>query len=292
MSATPTLLRVKRRKNDDPSDVLVLSAKKRKTESGSTSSEDEGSIKILKLAATIDAKDDGLKLTETVNNILSKKNYPNFDELKLKYKKSISSNKVEKEVKETVKENRIESRYRLVAQKRALKIDDIEDWPSDEPETKSKKSETGSQEEKELFHLYDVVSEEVKSDIKEVKSEKEEEKISCNGVEMIREYVDAKNSEDEYGYVYDVYYTDALDGETAVSVAWFSKPKVESITVSLRKPHKIKGLYILGGIFATLVLDNTPNLFVLDLIYPIWCSQKLMPFFRQNTLFIYLFHQF
>ena len=225
MSATPTLLRVKRRKNDDPSDVLVLSAKKRKTESGSTSSEDEGSIKILKLAATIDARDDGLKLTETVNNILSKKNYPNFDELKLKYKKSISSNKVEKEVKETVKENRIESRYRLVAQKRALKIDDIEDWPSDEPETKSKKSETGSQEEKELFHLYDVVSEEVKSDTKEVKSEKEEEKISCNGVEMIREYVDAKNSEDEYGYVYDVYYTDALDGETAVSVAWFSKPK-------------------------------------------------------------------
>lgn len=216
MSTTPTLLRVKRRKNDDPLDVLVLSAKKRKTESAS--SEEEGNIKILKLAATIDVKDDGLKLTETVTNILSKKNYPNFEELKLKYKKSLSSKQVDKEVKETVKENRVESRFRLVAQKRALKIEDMEEWPNDavEPDSKSQKSEAGSQEEKELFHLYDVVSEDVKNDLKETKSEpKEVEKISCNGMEMIREYVDAKNSEDEYGYVYDVYYTDALDGETA-----------------------------------------------------------------------------
>merc|ERR1711983_476837 len=32
---------------------------------------------------------------------------------------------------------------------------------------------------------------------------------------VITEYVDAQKSEEDYGYVYDVYYTDAIDGESA-----------------------------------------------------------------------------
>ena len=33
---------------------------------------------------------------------------------------------------------------------------------------------------------------------------------------MIREYVDAQQSEEDYGYVYDVYYTDGTDGKSEV----------------------------------------------------------------------------
>ena len=191
MSVTPTLLRVKRRKNEDPSDVLVLSSKKRKTESDSSDGESE--IKILKLAATIDAKDSGIKLTETVNNILSKKNYPNFEELKEKYKKSVaspSSKTVSSEVKNQLSCARTDHRFRLVAQKRSLKVEELEEWPVDEePEAKSQKSEEAAPDkDKELFHLFDVVSDaDTKSSGECDKAEPE--KVSCNGVEMIREYV-------------------------------------------------------------------------------------------------------
>ena len=92
ITSTPTLLRVKRRKNDDPLDVLVLEAKKRKTDPTSEVG-DVANIKILKLATTIDADDSksGQKLTETVSKILAKRNYPNFEELKQRYKKSLNT---------------------------------------------------------------------------------------------------------------------------------------------------------------------------------------------------------
>ena len=38
---TPTLLRVKRRKNEDPKDVLILSAKKRKADDTESDEESE-----------------------------------------------------------------------------------------------------------------------------------------------------------------------------------------------------------------------------------------------------------
>ena len=59
--STPTVIRVKRRITDDPSDILVLSAKRIRTESGSNySAETEKStagkgqdIRLLKLAGTV-----------------------------------------------------------------------------------------------------------------------------------------------------------------------------------------------------------------------------------------------
>eukprot|EP00092_Neocalanus_flemingeri_P027720 GFUD01030091.1.p1 GENE.GFUD01030091.1~~GFUD01030091.1.p1 ORF type:complete len:355 (-),score=120.56 GFUD01030091.1:119-1183(-) len=208
--STPTILRVKRRKNQDPSEVLVLSAKKRKADD---TIEAEDNIKILKLAATVDVKDDPAKLTQTVNKILAKKNAPNFEELKQRYKKSLSvKNSPMHQAKLATEESRQESRFKLVAQKRALKIEDLEEWPenenSDKPEVDSNDKES-----KELYRLYDVVSE----DTEKKPVEKESDKISCNGVEMIREFVDAKkdcSAESEYGYVYDVYYTQGCDGDT------------------------------------------------------------------------------
>ena len=92
---TPTLLRVKRRKSEDPKDVLILSAKKRRA---NDSESDEEKIKVLKLAGTVDAHDtkDKDELSKTVTKILAKKNYPNFEELKEKYKKSLNSSSKEK----------------------------------------------------------------------------------------------------------------------------------------------------------------------------------------------------
>ena len=195
MSSTPTLLRVKRRKTEDPTDVLVLSSKKRKTDSDV---DEEGNIKILKLAATIDANDTGIKLTETVTNILAKKNYPNFEELKNRYKKSLSSKSGSSAIKESKskasEESRQDQRFRLVAQKRALKLDELEEWPSEADDNKETPKSEDDSEDKELFHLYDVVSDknsDHENNTKDNKSSKEE-KISCNGVEMIREYVDAQ----------------------------------------------------------------------------------------------------
>ena len=180
--------------------------------------EEGNSIKILKLAATIDASEakSGEKLTETVTKILSKKNRPNFEELKQKYKKSLNNSltHVSKDAKEKVTASRQENKFRLVSQKRSLKVEELEDWP-EEASLKStdEKLEAAS---KEVFHLYDVVSDGLdKPDQKD--DTKKEEKISCNGVEMIREYVDAQKSEEDYGYVYDVYYTDELDGKSEVN---------------------------------------------------------------------------
>ena len=219
--AGPTLLRVKRRKNDDPSEVLVLSAKKRKTDATSGPEDEEGnSIKILKLAATIDASEakSGEKLTETVSKILAKKNHPNFEELKQKYKKSLSksSTNVSKDAKEKVAASRQENKFRLVSQKRSLKVEELEEWPEEESQKSKADEKVTTSSTNELFHLYDVVSDDLVKPDQENNTKKE--KISCNGVEMIREYVDAQKSEEDYGYVYDVYYTDGIDGKSEVDV--------------------------------------------------------------------------
>ena len=229
--AAPTLLRVKRRKNDDPSEVLVLSAKKRKTD---TEDGEGNSIKILKLAATIDASEakSGEKLTETVSKILAKKNRPNFEELKQKYKKSLtnSSTNVAKDAKERVTASRQENKFRLVSQKRSLKVGDLEEWPEAVDASEKSTGEKVAAASKEVLHLYDDVSDGVdKPDQKN--DTKKEEKISCNGVEMIREYVDAQKSEEDYGYVYDVYYTDELDGKSGVNGSEFSTARQMKIFI-------------------------------------------------------------
>jgi len=168
--AASTILRVKRRKTDDPSDVLVLSAKKRKADDVLDAGD---SIKIMKLAGTVDVEDDPIKLTQTVNKILEKKNVPNFEELKARYKKSMSAkNSPLHQAKTDAKESRQDSRYRFVAQKRALNIDELEDWP-DKKETNDSEKSVGSNEKesKRLFKLYDVVSEAIEKETVIPKSE-------------------------------------------------------------------------------------------------------------------------
>ena len=194
-TATPALLRVKRRKCEDPKDVLILSAKKRKA---NDSESGEEKIKVLKLAGTLNADDTKVKdeLSKTVTKILAKKNYPNFEELKEKYKKSVSGSTKEKskqKVKSEISSHREDSKFRLVAQKRSLKLEELEDWPSQDDEKSDNCASSSDSPEKELFHIYDVISDTGTEDEEKKKKEKPvPEKISCNGVEMVREFVDTK----------------------------------------------------------------------------------------------------
>ena len=174
---TPTLLRVKRRKSEDPKDLLILSAKKRKA---NDSESEEEKIKVLKLAGTVDADDTTVKdeLSKTVTKILAKKNYPNFEELKEKYKKSVSGSTKEKskqKVKSEISAHREDSKFRLVAQKRSLKLEELEDWPQAEEKSDQCASSSDSPE-KELFHIYDVISDTGTEDEKKKKKKPEPEK--------------------------------------------------------------------------------------------------------------------
>ncbi|XP_023319556.1 probable RNA polymerase II nuclear localization protein SLC7A6OS [Eurytemora carolleeae] len=186
MSSTPTLLRVKRRITEDPTDIFVLSAKRLK------SSSEDGTVKMLKLAGTVEQGDED-KLNQTLSRIINKKNVPNFAELKNKYKQSTKEkSSTENRTKEKEKE-RNNDRYRVVNTNRAIRIEELEAWSEEN-------SDKSPDQEEPLYHLYDIVQHQ-----DEEKEAAGGEKLSCNGVEMIREYVSKSSDEN---YVYDVYYAE------------------------------------------------------------------------------------
>ena len=201
MMGTPTLLRVKRLRTTDPSEMIVIKAKKRRAEEGEGREEE---FKILKLAATVDEKGDSSKLNEAVTKILAKKTAPrSYEELKERYKKSCNSRTIKQPALKD-KEAREEQRFRLIAQKRAITLDDLEDW-GEEEEVKEKS--LPMRDGKELFKLYDVVGEVEPAEVEHEKVGGE--KVMCNGVELVREFVGGNQGIVDSSYVYDVYYTDA-----------------------------------------------------------------------------------
>jgi len=207
---TPTLLRVKRLRTADPSEMIVIKAKKRRAE------EDEGEgrgddFKILKLATTVDEKGDSSKLNEAVTKILAKKTAPrSYEELKERYKKScISTTKLPGANDREAREARDEQRFRLVAQKRAIRLDDLEDWAEEEDEVEEKEGTPPVMEGRELYKLYDLVGEGEPAEAD--RGQVEGEKVMCNGVELVREFVGGKQGDVDSSYVYDVYYTDGIE---------------------------------------------------------------------------------
>ena len=103
----------------------------------------------LKLAGTVEVKDDLKKL----------KNAPNDEELRARYKKSVTVKKSPLEqAKNALKESRQESRYRFVAQKRTLKIGELEEWPGN---NSCDKLDAGGndKESNRLSKVHDVISE-------------------------------------------------------------------------------------------------------------------------------------
>ena len=206
---TPTLLRVKRLRTTDPSDMIVIKAKKRRAEDSEEFQEEN--FKILKLATTVAIKGDSGKLNEAVTKIMAKKKAAprSYQELKERYKKSFSGGTKQPTDKEKDKEAREEQRYRLVAHKRAIRLDDLEDWGEDDLD--EREGSPPVREGKELFKLYDVVGE---GGEEEEVVKAGEEKVMCNGVELVREYVGSgKSRGGESKYVYDVYYTEGAEDE-------------------------------------------------------------------------------
>jgi len=200
-----TILRVKRLRTQDPSEVIVVKPKKRRADDSEETT--EPSLKLLKLAGTVEIQGDTENKSKAIKKILLKKSAPNFSELKETYKnRMVNSESAVEKSRAASKDASVENRYRIVNKKRAINIETLEEWPDVEED-----SIKAQNEDKPLFHLIDVVSE--KEEAEEMEKTGKQERISCNGVEMIREYVSSKKSEDEYGYVYDLYYTDQQGGD-------------------------------------------------------------------------------
>eukprot|EP00088_Acartia_fossae_P051032 TRINITY_DN5729_c0_g1_i2.p1 TRINITY_DN5729_c0_g1~~TRINITY_DN5729_c0_g1_i2.p1 ORF type:complete len:388 (-),score=112.96 TRINITY_DN5729_c0_g1_i2:795-1883(-) len=195
--STPTVIRVKRRITEDPSDILVLSAKRIRTESGSNYSAETDKtqagkgqdIRLLKLAGTVEQSSG----QQDIAKIIHKKKLPNFEELKKQYKKSStkSSTKTRAKAKNIERE---EERFRVVSSNRSIQ----------ETEDDSEKKDTDEKdpEQNPMYQLYDVFEE---KDKEKTTKEKAPERLSCNGVEMIREYRGKPISDD---YVYDLYFAE------------------------------------------------------------------------------------
>ena len=118
----------------------------------------------LKLAATVEVKYYPKKLKHIANKILAKKNAPNVEELKARYKRSVrEKNSPLDQAKNAMKESRQESRDRFVAQKRTLKIGELEEWPGN---NSSDKLDAGGndKESNRLSQLHDVTSEDLENE--------------------------------------------------------------------------------------------------------------------------------
>jgi len=190
--STPTLIRLKRRITDDPSDILVLSAAKRsRTSSVGTTNSSTEPVRLLKLAGTIEKDVDG-----AIEKIVQKKKLPNFEELKKQYRKVTLKSNTSKRAKDKEIE-REKERYRVVNTKRSMQENE---------ENLENVSEVGS-ELSPMYQLFDVLDDKEKD--KEV-TRPAAERLSCNGVEMIREYRSkpGSGSPEDQDYVYDVYYAD------------------------------------------------------------------------------------
>jgi hypothetical protein len=186
---TPTLIRVKRRITDDPSDILVLSAKRCRT--SESPGEGGGSdVRLLKLAGTVQTCEE-----QGIASIVQKKKLPNFEELKKQYKKSSvkSSTKSRAKAKGVDREAQ---RLRVVNTKRSIQEND------ESTDNKDEDNPT-STEQNSIYKLYDIFDEKDKENEKKTAAP---ERLSCNGVEMIREYRSQPQADSDY--VYDVYYAE------------------------------------------------------------------------------------
>jgi len=207
-SSSPAVLRVRRLKNSPASSLLVLQACRKRKAEASEEAEAGGlaSIKILKLAATLPAGDCRAEAKE-ISQIIQRKETPghSMKELKERYKQSLGDKVSSEQAKVDLTEKRCDKRFKLVSVKREIKLNDLEDWP-DTVDQSPQTEKTDNN----LFHMYDLVSEDTEKDsVKKVQTiDVNQEKVSCNGVEMIREYVGNKvdPSDGENPYVYDIYY--------------------------------------------------------------------------------------
>ncbi|CAD5116945.1 DgyrCDS5784 [Dimorphilus gyrociliatus] len=181
-----TIVRVKRRRDEKPADSLVFSRKRARLENGVASKSEEGikdQEQVFKFAGTVQPED---KVVPHVKSAIKK------DKLQREYKRHELGDF--KEDNRDIKQSSSKSgRYKIVSEKRAIELDSLDG----ELETEKKNLDN-------KYTLLDITTDDKKET---------EEKLGCNGEEMIRTQSDLE-------YVYDVYYYNKGD---------FGDPRIDEI---------------------------------------------------------------
>ncbi|KAM3584265.1 hypothetical protein VKS41_003089 [Umbelopsis sp. WA50703] len=222
-----TILRIKRKRNEEPLEALLVqqeaerqnSRGQRKMRKNTESKGDEEEAKnvLPKL----------FRLAETVNE-QSFRNVIEARKLKERITRRIQpGSRPSTPSPETRKEQRAEkqqldaktARYRVIQQNRRNK-----EAPTGPPQVESASEKLSN----ELFHMFDAVkdNEDSKANIL-LNEDAEDDTVMCNFISMVKEYltVEERNeaarkfeqtqAEDDDGYVYDVYYRDDTTVQTA-----------------------------------------------------------------------------
>lgn len=190
-----TVLRVKRKADEDAASTIVLASKKAKIET--ENSEESRESYVFSYAGTF--KDpDSEEAIETLKNVRSAR-WQSRNTVK-----SIKTDIITKIREEHAKASR-EKRLQLLLSHRAI-LDEIKAQDTDEDEfiSKHQREYTGN-----LFRMYNVAAHDESEDEEQEAGPASEENttVTCNGVPMVRCPVTPETSQDDY--VYDVYLNDA-----------------------------------------------------------------------------------
>ncbi|KAL5021191.1 hypothetical protein ScPMuIL_000346 [Solemya velum] len=210
-----TIVRVKRRRNEEPAEILLVSCKKTKNEEGTVTSADaKESQDFLKFAGTLTTKNDCI--SKPVREAIKK------DKLQKEYKRHNCT--VFEEKRQQKRKSSADNRYRITSKHRTLAIEKLDDISLPEEcisnEQRGDKCTGNPNQSSELvdnkvFRLFDVEKDcvsEVGNTMKEVteKAAQDTSQITCNSVQMVREKSCSTHSA-ELDYVYDLYYTNSHD---------------------------------------------------------------------------------
>ncbi|XP_065830729.1 probable RNA polymerase II nuclear localization protein SLC7A6OS [Oscarella lobularis] len=185
------LLRVKRRRWEDPAEAFLISAKRRRDDA------DKSDQAIFRFVATLEEGSE-----EAANTFVERRSQQLRSQLKLPQTSGIKKKRIEKRAEKQASASL--KRYKIVSRQR-----DVEDDPSDASDLES--------EAKRLFQLYDIIEEEEdpKKDKKketrrsEVLEALDPDALLCNSVAMIREKLNVAcciGDQDDSSFVYDLYY--------------------------------------------------------------------------------------
>ncbi|XP_013419662.1 probable RNA polymerase II nuclear localization protein SLC7A6OS [Lingula anatina] len=211
-----TIVRVKRRRHDDPLDSLVLACKKPKRVSqplGVDDDDDEEVKSIFSFAGTVQKKNE--PVSRHVKEAIRKK------KLEKEYKQHSTDflKSARRKQKDVIKNNR----FKVTAGHRSMDLNNL-DVADDQTShgackgTEVEQKDTGLNDTsfekwtQKCYQIYDLEEEEEEDASKEKQAEaiSSQSAVACNGVPMIREKIPQSEPQDT-DFVYDIYYSNCAD---------------------------------------------------------------------------------
>ncbi|XP_001634983.2 probable RNA polymerase II nuclear localization protein SLC7A6OS [Nematostella vectensis] len=215
------ILRVKRKRTDDPVEALVVShilpSKKNKTEEKEAKDKSSAVDQVFTLLGTT-ADGDRSAAQKILKNIKSKP----LSHANIKTQKALPE-KLQTKLRKEKKKSHQDARFKLVSSNRSSQADALHS--TDEPcstaplAVDEDSSEFQSDEVQNFLKVYDVIRDEDIASKDKLTPESKQEDTSalvCNSVKMVREKLAVSNDKNqEYsiadkGYVYDFYYADDI----------------------------------------------------------------------------------